>query len=204
MKKIASITVLLLFVLCVCCGCDSNPRIASLSEPSVVVAFGNSLTFGTGANKDESYPSILSDMIGCRVINAGVPGEVTSSGLGRLRSVLQEEKADLVILCHGGNDILRKQSGNITKQNLDAMISMVRNAGADVILIGVPKPGLRLKVPSLYQELADKHRIPFDSDTLPEILSTSSLKSDHIHPNAAGYRRIAQALVDLIKKSQGT
>jgi len=199
-RRRASITILCLLALCA--GCGRHAKIRRLSESSVVVAFGNSLTFGTGAGKTESYPSVLSDLIRCRVVNAGVPGEVTSSGRGRLRTVLEKEKADLVILCHGGNDLVRKQDESATIRNLDAMISFARRAGADIILIGVPKPGQPLKAPPFYQELADKHGIPVDSDTIPEILSTPSLRSDRMHPNAAGYGKMAESIADLIRESQ--
>ena len=202
MRRIAFIGILCFLAMSI--GCGRNPRIKQLSESSVVVAFGNSLTFGTGTENAQSYPAVLSDMLQCRVVNAGVPGEDTSSALDRLPTILRKEKADLVIICHGGNDMLRKQNKNITKQNLDALISIARNTGADVILIGVPSPGLFLNVPSFYKKLAKAHDIPFDSDIIPDILSNPSLKSDYVHPNAEGYYEIAQAISDLIKKSQKT
>ena len=200
MKVKPSIAVLCLLVLSQ--GCGRHPRIARLSESSVVVAFGDSLTAGTGASITESYPSVLADMIGCRVVNAGVPGEESSAALRRLPTVLQKERADLVILCQGGNDMLRKQEDGVIRRNLDAMVSMVHDAGADVILIGVPRPGLRLKVPLFYQQIADKNGIPCDSATIAQILSSPSFKSDYAHPNAAGYRRLAKSIATLIRKSQ--
>jgi lysophospholipase L1-like esterase len=173
-----------------------------LSESSVVVAFGDSLTAGSGASTTESYPSVLADLIGCRVVNAGVPGEESSAALQRLPAVLQEERADLVILCEGGNDMLRRQEDGIIRRNLDAMVCMAQAVGADVILIGVPRPGLLLRVPSFYRQIADKNGIPCDSKTLARILSSPSLKSDYVHPNAAGYRRLAESVAALIRESQ--
>jgi lysophospholipase L1-like esterase len=192
-----------LCALALCAGCGRYPRIGELSKSSVVVAFGDSLTYGTGAGKTESYPALLSEMIRCRVVNAGVPREDTSSALRRLPDVLLREKANLVIICHGGNDMLRKADQSVTRRNLDAMISLARDAGADVILIGVPKPALRLRAPPFYRELAEEHSIPLDDSTVPRILSTPSLRSDHAHPNAAGYRRMAESIADLIRRSEG-
>jgi len=200
MKVISSIGVLCLLVLSQ--GCGSHPRISKLSESSVVCAFGDSLTAGTGASITESYPSVLADMIGCRVVNAGVPGEESSAALQRLPTVLQKERADLVILCEGGNDLLGKQAEEVIRRNLDAMVSMARDTGASVILIGVPRPGLRLKVPPFYRQIADKHGIPCDSKTIAQVLSSPSLKSDYAHPNAAGYRKLAEAMAALIRASQ--
>ena len=201
LRRAASIVVLGMLLLSA--GCGGQPRIRRLSESSVVVAFGDSLTSGTGASGAESYPSQLSDLIGCRVVNAGVPGEDTSSGLGRLPAVLRKESPDLLTLCHGGNDMLGKQPQGLTQRNLDAMIAMAKKAGSDVILVGVPKPGLLLKVPPFYRKLARDHGLPLDSDTVPEILRTPSLKSDQIHPNAAGYRRMAESIAELIRGSEG-
>jgi len=195
---------LLFFSLLVfCAGCSKQqPGIRTLSESSVIVAFGDSLTFGFGAGKEESYPVLLSKMLKCRVINAGVSGEVTSSGLRRLPAVLKKARPDLVILCHGGNDMLRKQSQDATIENLSAMISLCQNAGSDVILLGVPRPALILRSAPFYRELATKHNIPLESDSISRILSDSSLKSDQIHPNARGYKQLAEALAALIRKSQ--
>jgi len=189
-------------MLALCAGCGSHARIGRLSESSIVVAFGDSLTSGTGASRAESYPSVLSEMLGCQVINAGVPGEDTSAGLRRLPAVLEKHRPDLVLLCHGGNDMLRRQDRSITAANLTAMISMLRNAGADVILIGVPQPGLILRPPAIYEEIATRQNIPYDSDSVSAILSTPSLKSDQVHPNADGYRRLAESIRTLIRKSQ--
>jgi len=203
--KISGITnsVAILCLLAVCAGCGGHPKIRKLSPSSVIVAFGDSLTFGTGAGKAESYPSVLSGMIGCRVVNEGVPGEDTTSGLARLRGVLENDHPDLVILCHGGNDMLDGEDQGITIANLNAMITKVENAGADVILIGVPKPGLLLKPAAFYREIAAKQEIPIEPEALAEILSSPALKSDAVHPNAAGYRQLAESVKTCIIGSQG-
>lgn len=183
-------------------GCGGHSKIERLSKSSVIVAFGDSLTSGTGAEKTESYPSILAELIGCRIVNAGVPGEESSAALQRLPAVLKAEKPDLVILCEGGNDMLRKQKNETISRNLDAMVVLAHDAGADVILLGVPKPGLLMKTPPFYQQIADKNGIPCDSKTIAQILSSPSLKSDYAHPNAAGYKKLAEAIAALVQKSQ--
>jgi len=192
--------IFLLLLLLLSQGCGRQPKIAKLSGSSVVVAFGDSLTAGTGANKNESYPAVLADLIGCRVVNAGIPGEESSEALLRLPSVLEKEGANLVILCEGGNDMLNKQRDEVIIRNLNDMVTMVHSAGADVILIGVPRPGLSLHVPSFYQQIAEKNAIPYDSETIVQILSSLSLKSDYVHPNAEGYKRLAEAVAVLIRR----
>jgi lysophospholipase L1-like esterase len=199
-RRLLSVAVLCMLALCA--GCGARPSIDGLTGSSVVVAFGDSLTSGTGADKAQSYPSVLSGLIGCRVVNAGVPGEDTTAGLRRLPGILKKEPPDLVILCHGGNDILSGESQDTTRANLSAMISMVKDAGADLILIGVPQPGLRLRAAPFYAEIAKQYTVPFDPDTIAAILSTPSLRSDRVHPNAAGYKRLAESIAALIVESE--
>lgn len=183
-------------------GCDSGPRIAPLAPGAVVLAFGDSLTYGTGAGEQESYPKILGKLLNRQVINAGIPGEVSAAGRKRLLNTLARHKPDLIILCHGGNDFLRRLAPDKTRENLSAMIAMARSSGADVVLIGVPKLGWGLSVPEFYQELAKQYALPLEKDILVELLSDNRLKSDTIHPNAAGYQLLAEAVFNLIEKSQ--
>ena len=90
-------------------GCGGNvPRLGKLVASDVIVAFGDSLTFGTGASESESYPIVLGQLIARKVVRAGVPGEVTEGGLARLQDVIDEHKPKLMIVCLGGNDMLRK------------------------------------------------------------------------------------------------
>ena len=109
-------------------------------------------------------------------------------------------KPDLVLLCHGGNDMLQKVNDEVITRNVRAMIEAAQGCGADVILLGVPKPGLFLRAPPFYAEVAATCKIPYEAKVLPEILSTRSLKSDAIHPNAEGYRKLAGRVAALIRK----
>ncbi len=183
-------------------GCDSVPGIKPLNQESVVLAFGDSLTHGTGASTGQSYPDVLSELLGRQVINVGIPGEVSAAGLKRLPAVLDEYNPTLVILCHGGNDFLRKLNQTTTSSNLDAMITLIRSRGADVVLVGVPKFGFGLQVPELYSQIAEQYTIPLQKEILVDLLSDNSMKSDVIHPNATGYRLMAEAIYDLINRAQ--
>jgi lysophospholipase L1-like esterase len=89
-----------------------------------------------------------------------------------------------------------------TRENLRAMIEACRQQGADVVLVGVPQLGLFLSPAPFYEELAEEYRLPLLDDTLRDILKDNSLKSDSIHPNAAGYRQLAEALAELIRESE--
>jgi acyl-CoA thioesterase I len=182
-------------------GCSNSDRLPLLAPDSVVLAFGDSITAGTGAGPGESYPEVLGKLLGRKVVNAGIPGEVTAEGLARLPQLLDGEKPALMILCHGGNDLLRRLDQRQAADNLRGMIRLARERGISVLLVAVPTPDLSLKPPSFYDELATEFGIPLESKSLPRIMGKGSLKSDYVHPNAAGYRKLAEALEALMKKN---
>ena len=182
-------------------ACPSGARVPRLASEAVILAFGDSLTFGTGAARTESYPAVLERLVGRRVINAGVPGEVTGEGASRLPEVLEREKPALLILCHGGNDLLRRLNQQQTTDNLRAMIRLARDRKIAVVIIAVPFPGVSLSPPPFYRETAAEMGLPIEEKALSTILSDGSLKSDYIHPNAAGYRKLAESIADLLRKS---
>ncbi|HED16794.1 MAG TPA: arylesterase [Gammaproteobacteria bacterium] len=183
-------------------GCsDKQPAIKALSDNAVVLAFGDSLTAGTGVNKENSYPSVLARMIDRMVINAGVPGEVSREGFRRLPGLLDKYQPELVIISHGGNDLIRKLDAEKLVQNISAMIRAARNRGISVILLGIPRPGIFLSSVEFYNKLALDYNIPIENEILADILSDSSLKSDAIHPNIEGYRLMADSIFLLMKQT---
>lgn len=183
-------------------GCsEPTPRIPRLPPDAVILAFGDSLTSGTGAKPEASYPAMLARLSGYRVINAGLPGELSAQGRQRLPRLLDAHDPDLVILMHGGNDMLRQYDLERTAENLRAMVNMARASGATVVLVGVPKPGFWLNTAQFYREIAEELDLPLEDGIVAEVESNRALKSDTIHPNAEGYRRIAEAISQLLRNS---
>ncbi|MBT8438179.1 MAG: arylesterase [Gammaproteobacteria bacterium] len=180
-------------------SCSDTPQLQPLDKNATILAFGDSLTYGTGTSRDKAYPAVLEKLIKRKVINAGVPGETSKKGLSRLPGLISQHQPGLVIICHGGNDILRKLDLNQTGENIQKMINIARDNNSEVVLIGVPQFGLFLHSAPLYQDLADKNRTPIATDILPEILGKLSLKSDHIHPNTKGYQKLAENISLLLK-----
>lgn len=198
----SALWVLCAFALAVLAGCGRDvPRLPPLAPDAVVLAFGDSLTHGTGAPKGESYPAHLERLIGRRVIEAGVPGEVSAQGVARLAAMLDEHAPALLLLCHGGNDILRRMDLKQTAENLRSMIRMARDRGVAVVLIAVPQPGLSLSPTPFYREVAKELGVPLEERALSEILADRTLKADTIHPNAAGYQRLATAVAALLRRA---
>jgi acyl-CoA thioesterase-1 len=190
----------LLIALCGGCG-GKSPQLAKLGANDVIVAFGDSLTYGTGAAEHESYPAVLAQLIGRNVVRAGVPGEVTAQGLQRLPEVLDEHKPKLVIVCLGGNDMLRQVSEAEIVANLRAISRKVKESGAQMVLVGVPRPALLTSAPKYYEQIAQEFGVPYEGTTVTGVLYKSELRSDRIHPNAQGYRKIAEALAALLRKA---
>ena len=182
------------------CG-EKPPPLPKLGTEDVVLAFGDSLTFGTGAGPEEAYPKVLSKLISRQVVGAGVPGETTADGLERLPTLLEEVKPKLILLCMGGNDMLRKMDFASIEANLRAMVQLAKARGIGVVLIGVPTPELFGGPPAFYDRIAKEFSLPLEKKVLNDVLFDRSLKSDPIHPNAVGYRRFAQALAELLRKA---
>lgn len=198
MNKTVSVSLIFLLIAC----SEPAPTLPQLPNNAVILAFGDSLTYGTGAADGYDYPSVLSELISLEVINEGRPGEISQEGTERLPPLLDEYRPDLLILIHGGNDMIRKIPTDVTTEHLNAMITAAQQRNIGVILFGVPKPALfLLSSAELYQSVAIQREIPADLTTLPELLSRNEFKSDPVHLNPAGYRILAENIKKLLEKS---
>ena len=183
------------------CACGKQAKLDRLPADAVVLAFGDSLTYGTGANENESYPAQLEQLIGRKVVRAGVPGEVTAQALERLPATLDEYSPRLLLLCIGGNDFLRRLGLPQAEANVRAMVKLATSRGIPVMLIGTPQPGLAVSPPGFYADIAEEFRLPYVESVVGQVLKDPALKSDPIHPNARGYRVIAERVAAALKES---
>lgn len=187
----------------ICCSillaCSDKDEKIQLNSNSVVLAFGDSLTKGTGATLENSYPRHLQKILGITVLNEGVPGETSRKGLERLQKLLALTSPDLVILCHGGNDILKGLSVFKLEDQLAQMIELVHLSGAEVMIIGVPKPSIFLEPLPLYEKLADEYNLVSDLTSLSDLLAQPKMKSDKVHLNGKGYRKLAENIANKIE-----
>ncbi|MBT8142244.1 MAG: arylesterase [Gammaproteobacteria bacterium] len=188
------------FWIIILAACGAKP-LSPLSQNATIVAFGDSLTQGVGTTRDKSYPAVLAEISGRNVINAGISGETTTEGLGRFASVLEQNAPELVILIEGGNDILRNHSHAQAKQNLADMIQIAQAQSIPVVLLGVPEKNLFSDAAPLYAELASEFDLVIDKAMLGKLLKSPSLKSDQIHLNAKGYRKMAEEIHALLQKN---
>jgi lysophospholipase L1-like esterase len=176
-------------------------RVANLgSRGTGVIAFGDSLTAGYGAQQGEDYPSKLSSLIGTTVINAGVSGDTTESALARLDNDVLTRGPRIVIVGLGGNDFLQGVPIATTERNLRSAVRAIHGAGAMVVILGFRFPTLGASYEKMYANVAGDERCLLIPDLLDGILSNPSLKSDEIHPNARGYQLMAERVAGPCKK----
>ena len=186
-------------------GCGSDVKHEALPAGATVLAFGDSITFGTGAGVDEDFPTLIAKDTGWDVINAGIPGDTAIDAQHRLDALLVEHQPRLVIVELGGNDFLRKKRTDRVQDALRSIIQQAQAAGAVVVLVAVPELSLlrasigALQDSSIYQVLAQEEGVLLAPDILAEVLSDESLTADPIHPNAAGYRQFSEALLALLR-----
>lgn len=178
----------------------TKPPLANVPPPpGPIVAFGDSITEGVGAAPGQSYPDHLAGMLERPVINRGVGGDTAASAMPRLeRDVLAEDPA-VVLLCLGGNDILRRNEVGPVFETLDRMIGRIIESGAMVVLIGIEGlPLLTEDFGARYAELAREHGCVYVPDILDGIITRPELMADQIHPNGEGYRIMAERIHDAL------
>ena len=189
-------------------GSTSNDSDAADPRP-VITAFGDSLTAGMGADPSASYPAVLERSLNSkgyryRVVNAGVSGDTSSTGLVRVDSVLAYHPK-IVILELGANDGLRGLPVETTRANLELILAACQQSGARVVLAGMKLPpnyGPEYIEPfeRMFVELAQKYnaaRVPF---LLEGVAAQPGLmQADGLHPNSAGCRIVAANVMRVLE-----
>jgi acyl-CoA thioesterase-1 len=181
-------------------ACGRKSKQAALPAGSTVLALGDSITFGTGASPETSYPAVLAQLTGWNVVNAGVPGDTSAGARQRLPDLLKEHQPKLVLVSIGGNDFLRRLPEADTRANIAAICSESAAAGAQVLLISVPQASAIAHVArslsdhALYETLAKELKVPLHAGGWSGVLSDPALRSDAIHANAKGYAQFAESV----------
>jgi acyl-CoA thioesterase-1 len=208
-------------------GCGSQPNPAS--EPSriparnaatpgqagtatdnrpVIVAFGDSLTAGFGADTGKSYPDFLQQELDrrgyrYRVANAGISGETTTDALERLPSVTALKPA-VAIVEFGGNDGLRGLPLSTTRSNLDQIVAGLKESGVEVLLAGMTLPpnygpDYIAAFEHVYSDLAAKYKVALIPFLLEGVAGTSRMQRDGLHPTAEGNRLVAATVMRFLQ-----
>jgi acyl-CoA hydrolase len=188
------------------CG-KRAPKARPVATGAAVLALGDSLTSGVGADAATAYPAVLQELTGWQVVNGGVSGDTTAQALARLPALLERHRPALVIVGIGGNDFLRQMSAATAKDNIRAICRAATAAGAQVMLVAVPQFSLlaastgRLTDHPLYAELAGELKLPLYEGGWTEVLGDARMRSDQVHANAQGYRQFAEGLARRLRQA---
>ena len=180
-------------------------RAADPSRP-VVLFLGDSLTAGYGLSSDQAYPARIQQRIDAaglpyRVVNAGVSGDTSAGGLRRIGWLLRQP-IDVLVLELGANDMLRGQSVEAMRANLQAIVDRVRAAYPKVRLVvagmrAAPNLGPRYAraFDESFPQLARRNDAALVPFLLEGVIGRPDLvQPDGLHPTARGHQRVAETV----------
>jgi acyl-CoA thioesterase-1 len=193
---------LLLLVLCV--EALVPARLAARVPPNILV-LGDSLSSGYGLRDDQGWVMLLQDRLRNnghphRVINSSISGDTTANVLSRLDTTLAEHQPAIVVVELGGNDGLRALPVSTIQQNLESILTTIRENGAKILLAGMRLPpnygpAYVSAFERIYPVIAAKYEailVPFFMDGVAT--HTDMMQDDGVHPNAAAQSRLLSNL----------
>jgi acyl-CoA thioesterase-1 len=151
-----------------------------------------------GATPGHDFPTLLSAQLGVTVTNLGHSGDTTADALARIDQGLQA-KPDVVILLLGGNDVLQRVPQTTTQQNLGTIIDTFQKADTKVVLVGVMGGFPSDPYASMYRDLAKTYKVPLVPNILSGLFGNQSLMRDEVHPNDAGYAKVAAKIAPAVE-----
>ncbi len=190
-NKLLVIT-LLSYCVIVFTGCAKREIKNVDSKGKNIICFGDSITFGYGVNQGEDYPSALAKIIDAPIINAGIDSDTTTEALERLKSDVLDRDPLLVIIEFCGNDFMRQIPKETTITNIRKMVELVQAKGAMVAIVDISAGLFLTDYRAIFRNLAKETSSIFIPSVLSGIITNPSMKSDFLHPNAAGYKIMAQ------------
>ncbi|MGH7818209.1 MAG: GDSL-type esterase/lipase family protein [Candidatus Binatia bacterium] len=164
-----------------------------------VVCFGDSLTRGMGGAPAEGYPAVLAALLGREVVNRGRDGDTAESALGRLEEDVIALSPSVVILTLGGNDMLRRVPIDDTLRALREIFARTLGAGAMVVFIEIDPPFVGPERMERVRELSRELGVLYLGSVMDGLWGSPRLMADRIHPNAAGYRLMAERVHEALK-----
>lgn len=178
---------------------DKYPLVNYPPRGSSIVALGDSLTVGVGASAyEKSYIGILDQRLGIQITNKGIIGNTTGDALQRLDADVLSLKPDIVLVLLGSNDYLRGVSQNVTFDNLRSIVERIQASGALVVLVGARGGLLSDKFSSDFKDLAQEKGTLLVPSIMDGIIGETTLMSDEIHPNDAGYLKMADKIAPIL------
>jgi len=198
LQKVPFLVFTFAFCLFTFLGCAKREIRNIGSQGKNIICFGDSMTFGVGANPGEDYPLVLSRMTNMPVINAGVDGDISTEALRRIESDVLAREPLLVVIEFGGNDFLRRIPLEVTTNNIKAMVEKIQAKGAMVAIVDISVGLIMGEYHEPLYNLAKEKDTIFIPKIFSGIFTNPRLQSDFVHPNADGYKIIAQRVYRVI------
>lgn len=157
---------------------------------------GDSLSAEYGLRRGAGWPTLLQQRLRAQrldweVVNASISGETTSGGATRLPALLARHQPRAVVIELGGNDALRGLPLQGTRDNLQRMARLAREAGAQVLIAGMKIPpnygrDYSERFERMYAEVARSERAVLVPFLLEGLVDREELfQQDRIHPTEA-------------------
>ena len=185
-------------------GCSQSVKFTDKARTGPIVILGDSLAEGYLVEKNEGFISVLSERLDIEIVNLGRKGATTAESLRRVDEEVLSLSPALVLLQLGGNDALQKVDPEVTKTNLQTMISQMHKQEIPILLLGVRGGLMSDKLAYAYEDLVSDNGLAYVSNILEGILTSPGLRVDNVHPNAKGHiliaDRIEPVLKDLVQK----
>jgi len=169
------------------------------SSGTDIIAFGDSLVAGYGADDNQDFVSDLSKAIGQPIVNLGEDGDTTADALARIHQ-LDKYNPKVVIVLVGGNDYLQGKDMTQAFQNLGKIIQYIQNKGAVVLLVGVRANYFVGNFDSQYSQLVKQYKVAYVPDVLDGIFGQQQYMFDQVHPNDQGYQLLANRVLPTLQQ----
>lgn len=179
------------------------------------LAIGDSITHGVPyVQLGETYPELVGQMTGDRVINLGIGGITVAEMAMELPSHLEQYMPGIVILSGGGNDIDYGRSAAEIMMDLEDMARTITDAHVRLVLCTITPSSLGKDDEATREEvngwirrnegglwdLADIDDVLRDT-VCPSMLKPDVDSGDHVHPNAKGMGAIADVIIAAMNES---
>lgn len=178
-------------------ACTKKPLFHGSKAPDIV-AFGDSLTYGLGVARENSYPAVLSKLAEREVVNLGASGNTARQGAMRAHDIGRNMPC-MVLIEFGGNDLMQNRPIEETRQALEEIIDYVHGLNAMAVIVDTGGNYQMVRYTKMMKKLAKKKRALFIPGIMDGIFSDKSLKSDILHPNEKGYEIIANKVYAELK-----
>lgn len=184
---------------------------AAVANQNTLLVVGDSLSAAYGVPSDKAWVQLLQERLDrnglsqWQVVNASISGETTDGGARRLPGLLAENNPDVVVIELGGNDGLRGFPPKVIESNLAEMITLVQDAGAEAVLVGMQiPPNYGQRYTEMFADIFPKLSDRYNAALVPFFLQgvydqDGMMQDDGIHPTEAAQPKLLENVWPVIE-----